>query len=219
VPGPELQNLCDKGEELRESTVRNQFRGQPEAALVYNEWASRLETAVIALRRTDKENAEAYSNAYSRFTTALKNVRVVLHSHPWEPSVPPSENNTETLNASQQNLCPSEQAKGKGKKASVSPGEAENKLIGALCNYHEFSDDGCGNFEPVGVNELARLAGCSSSTASLFIRTNFGSLDSYKNLCSRGGEFVLSLRLLRREVDMLIRQVADGSQLADRETD
>jgi hypothetical protein len=43
-------------------------------------------------------------------------------------------------------------------------GEAEAKLIAALTKHHQYADGSCLNLEPVGNNELARIAEVSEST-------------------------------------------------------
>jgi hypothetical protein len=90
-------------------------------------------------------------------------------------------------------------------KRSTEPGEGQAKLIAALTQHHHYADDGCLNLEPVGVNELARLASVSQSTASTFFNASFsggkkGGHAKYKAICRDAGRLAISIRALRGEI-------------------
>ena len=57
---------------------------------------------------------------------------------------------------------------GKPKRSTVK-GEARVKLIAALTLHHRYADGSCMNCEPIGVNQLARNAEVSPSSASVFV--------------------------------------------------
>ena len=59
-------------------------------------------------------------------------------------------------------------------KRSTERGEAHRKLLAALTAHHKYEDGGCLNLEPIGNNELARLAEVSKATASAFFNKEFG---------------------------------------------
>ncbi len=75
-------------------------------------------------------------------------------------------------------------------KKSTQKGEGREKLIGALTKHHKFAE-GCLNWEPIGNNELARMAGVEESSASEFFKKYFDGHGNYKILCVRNHEKVL----------------------------
>jgi hypothetical protein len=85
----------------------------------------------------------------------------------------------------------------RGRKWSTDRGEAEAKLIAALLMHHRYDNGWFENDEPIGVNELARRADVSKSTASLFLHNMFGSHARYKRVCQDKAK----LRLLLRELN------------------
>ena len=58
-------------------------------------------------------------------------------------------------------------------KRSTERGEARVKLLAALTEHHKYADGSCLNLEPIGNNELARLAEVDQSTASAFFNREF----------------------------------------------
>jgi hypothetical protein len=84
-------------------------------------------------------------------------------------------------------------------KRSTERGEGRVKLIAALTKHHKYADDGCLNLEPVGNNELARLAGVSESTASAFFNREFRGHTRYRAVCRDSAQLVVSLKTLNRE--------------------
>lgn len=84
-------------------------------------------------------------------------------------------------------------------KRSTERGEGRAKLIAALTKHHQYADDGCLNLEPIGNNELARLAGVSESTASAFFNTQFDGHTRYRAVCGDATRLVLALKLLNQE--------------------
>src|SRR5262245_10829995 len=65
-------------------------------------------------------------------------------------------------------------------KRSTERGEGRRKLIAALTNHHQYAKGSCLNQEPVGNNELARLADVEESTASDFFKREFNGHAEYK---------------------------------------
>lgn len=86
----------------------------------------------------------------------------------------------------------------KGKR-STERGEGRAKLIGALTKYHKYADDGCLNLEPVGNNELARLAKVAKRTASAFFDKEFGGHLKYRSLCQDPALLAAALKALNGE--------------------
>jgi hypothetical protein len=84
-------------------------------------------------------------------------------------------------------------------KRSTTRGEGRDKLIAALTKYHQYADGGCLTTEPVGNNELAKLAGVSPSTASAFFNNEFQGHTKYKALCRDAGRLAAALKLLNNE--------------------
>lgn len=97
-------------------------------------------------------------------------------------------------------LAVATEAIGKNPKRSTSPGGATKKLISALTKHHKFANGGCLNLEPIGNNELARLADVDKSTASEFFTAKFQGHDKYKWLCRNDAAgLVAALKLLNGE--------------------
>ena len=84
-------------------------------------------------------------------------------------------------------------------KRSTERGEGRVKLIAALTKHHKYADGSCLNQEPIGNNELARLAGVDGSTASAFFKREFQGLAKYKVACTNTGKLVAMLKLLNGE--------------------
>ena len=84
-------------------------------------------------------------------------------------------------------------------KRSSEKGEAQAKLIAALTKHHEYADRGCLNQDPIGNNDLARLAGVSESTASAFFNKQFDGHIKYRAICSDARSLVTALKLLNHE--------------------
>jgi hypothetical protein len=92
-----------------------------------------------------------------------------------------------------------ETAKRKGSKRpkrSTQRGEGEAKLTSALTKHHQYAEDCCMNLEPVGNNELARLAGVWPSTASAFFEKKFKGYVKYRVVCRDAGRLLESLKAL-----------------------
>ena len=92
----------------------------------------------------------------------------------------------------------------KKSKRSTERGEGRAKLIGALTKHHQYADGSCLNLEPIGNNELARLAEVSESTASAFFNNEFnqgetGGHTVYRALCRDPGRLADSLKVLNGE--------------------
>lgn len=84
-------------------------------------------------------------------------------------------------------------------KRSTEPGEAHAKLVAALTHHHRYADGGCLNFEPVGCNELARLAGVSKATAARFFAKYFKGHVHYRYACGHKAKLRGALMLLNGE--------------------
>lgn len=79
-------------------------------------------------------------------------------------------------------------------------GAGRAKLIAALTKYHRYTDGREINETPVGVNELARLAGVVGDTASRFFTWAFGSHDRYKAVCDSKRGLIFHLQKLNGEL-------------------
>ena len=84
-------------------------------------------------------------------------------------------------------------------KRSTEKGEGRVKLIAALTKHHKYADGSCLNLEPIGNNELARLAGVSESTASAFFKKEFKGHIKYRVACGDTTRLVTALKLLNQE--------------------
>jgi hypothetical protein len=72
-------------------------------------------------------------------------------------------------------------------------------LIAALTKHHEYSNGSCLNLEPIGNNDLARLAGVAESTASDFFKEEFRGHAQYRNTCPNVTGLVMALKILNGE--------------------
>lgn len=86
------------------------------------------------------------------------------------------------------------------KKRSTVKGEAREKMIGALTLHHKYAQDSCLNLEPIGNNELARLAQVSKAIASAFFSKEFKGHKKYQALCGDTTRLVAVLKLLNQEI-------------------
>ena len=91
----------------------------------------------------------------------------------------------------------------KRKRSSVK-GEAREKLIAALTKHHQYAEGGCLNLEPIGNNELARLAEVAGSTVSEFFNREFNEgqkrgFAKYRVICREPRRLADSLKALRGE--------------------
>ncbi len=89
-------------------------------------------------------------------------------------------------------------------KRSTARGEGRDKCIAVLTKHHEYADGGCLNMEPIGNNELARLAEVSPSTATAFFNNEFNGRNrrgyaKYRVICRDAGRLTDSLKALRGE--------------------
>jgi hypothetical protein len=84
-------------------------------------------------------------------------------------------------------------------KRSTERGEGRTKLIAALTKYHEYYNGSCGKLEPIGNNELARLAGVAKRTASAFFSEKFHGHTKYRALCNDAPRLVAALKALNGE--------------------
>jgi hypothetical protein len=84
-------------------------------------------------------------------------------------------------------------------KRSTEKGEGDAKLIPALTAHHKYAKDSVLNLDPIGCNELARLARVSPSTASGFFEKQFGGYAKYRLKCRDEAMLIPALKLLNRE--------------------
>jgi hypothetical protein len=84
-------------------------------------------------------------------------------------------------------------------KRSTERGEGRAKLIAALTKHHKYADGGCLNLEPVGNNELARMAEVSKRTASAFFDKEFDGHLKYRSLCQDAVRLAAALKALNGE--------------------
>jgi hypothetical protein len=84
-------------------------------------------------------------------------------------------------------------------KRSTESGEGHIKLVAALTMHHQYADGSCLNVEPVGSNELARMAKVSKATASAFFKKEFKGHGGYKGICSDAASLAAALKLLNQE--------------------
>ena len=89
-------------------------------------------------------------------------------------------------------------------KKSTSKGDAQDKLIAALSHHHKYEANEtnlpCIHLDPVGNNELARLAGVDKATASTFFKKAFKGYSKYRQICRDGARLAYYLKSLRGEV-------------------
>lgn len=96
------------------------------------------------------------------------------------------------------------EAKAVRTKRSTESGEARAKIVAALTAHHKYGNGSCGNFGPIGVNELARLAEVSSGSVSQFFQKHFAEPDAkagegltrYKAACRERAKLCDALELL-----------------------
>lgn len=81
-------------------------------------------------------------------------------------------------------------------KRSTAKNEAQSKIVPALLHHHKYDDGGCLNLEPIGVRQLARLAGVRESTVSEFFKKRFGGWNAYRVKCRDAGCLADSLKVL-----------------------
>ncbi|OHB70150.1 MAG: hypothetical protein A2V70_14820 [Planctomycetes bacterium RBG_13_63_9] len=84
-------------------------------------------------------------------------------------------------------------------KRSTESGEARIKLIAALTKHHGYADGSSLNLEPIGNNELARLAEVAKRTASAFFKKEFHGHAKYKALCRDSPRLAAALKALNGE--------------------
>jgi hypothetical protein len=79
-------------------------------------------------------------------------------------------------------------------------GGAQEKLIAALTKHHRYADGGCLNLEPIGNNELARLAGVGAATALRFFNKWFKGYAKYRSICMRDvSKLIDTIKAMRGE--------------------
>jgi hypothetical protein len=104
-------------------------------------------------------------------------------------------------------------------KRSTVGGEGRVKLIGAITKHHKYSNGSCLNWNYVGNNELARLAGVHNSTASDFFKKEFEGHSKYKTFCQNETNLVTALQMLNDEFTPAILYKLLPDEPADAESD
>ncbi len=94
---------------------------------------------------------------------------------------------------------PAEPTRATKAKRSTERDEARRKLISALTMHHRYADGGCLNLEPIGGNQLARLAKVAHSTGSEFFKREFKGHTKYRAVCTDATQLVAALKLLNQE--------------------
>jgi hypothetical protein len=85
-------------------------------------------------------------------------------------------------------------------KRSTEQGEGQVRLVAALALHHKYADGGCLNLEPIGNNELARLAGVGSATALRFFEKWFKGHAKYRSICMRDvSKLIDTIKAMRGE--------------------
>jgi len=95
------------------------------------------------------------------------------------------------------------------KRKNTAPGDAEDRIIAALCKHHKYHDSGrgelsCENWEACGINALARLADVAKSSVTAFLARklpvgpNEKPQQVYNRICS-DRTLPIFLQLWRRE--------------------
>lgn len=84
-------------------------------------------------------------------------------------------------------------------KRSSERGEGRLKLIAALTKHHKYADGGCLNLEPIGNNELSRLAGVAKRTASDFFGKEFEGHARYRAMCNDPQRLMAAIKALNGE--------------------
>jgi hypothetical protein len=87
----------------------------------------------------------------------------------------------------------------KKRKKSTARGEGQIKLIAALTKHHQYADGGCLKQEPISINQLAKLAKVSPSTAWEFIKKEFQGQKNYQALCDDKDMLLWALKVLNEE--------------------
>jgi hypothetical protein len=77
-------------------------------------------------------------------------------------------------------------------KRSTAKGEAQDKIVAALTEHHQYAGGGCLNTEPIGVNELKERYDVSKASASRFFKKEFGSHAKYRNVYCRDDRYLLA---------------------------
>ena len=106
-------------------------------------------------------------------------------------------------------------------KKSTAKGEARAKLISALTSHHQYSNGGCGEYQPISVNELSRQAKVAPSTASAFFTKQFQGHKKYQRGCEGKSTLITALKLLNDEFTpgMLVQGAAMKSDRKPLDTD
>ena len=109
-------------------------------------------------------------------------------------------------------------------KRSTAKGDAEAKIIGALTAHHGYSNGGCSNFAPIGVNELARKAEVGAASVNRFFDKQFngGKKEGHKQygrLCHSQSGLVTAIKLLNGEFSpyLLLNNGAAATVVSDDE--
>jgi len=172
--------------------------------------AIRAETAILELRNPEallsglwwmgEDRLKQMRSKLTEIDLELKeriiDLKAILH--------PDCESRYQKVNPPPDGKPPSAESTGgetmvKTRKRSTTRGDGREKLISALTKHHKYSDGSCLNQEPIGNNELAKLANVSKSTASEFFKKAFGGTEKYRAACSKLDLLIPALKLLNNE--------------------
>ena len=119
----------------------------------------------------------------------------------WAEWKPVSTNGTKAEAGTPNKTDSSTNPQGTKNKRSTGKGEAQAKIVAALTLHHKYENGQCDKSTgPIRVNELARLAVVSKSTASTFFRKEFGNgRFEYNRTCDNYKELVNYLRRVNGE--------------------
>ncbi len=145
------------------------------------------------------QNCEGFLRVAEQGQTLLQ--QMTAQHDPFAFVDAPAQPNTAEPNTAQPNTAEPSTVAAPPRKAkrSTERGEGRIKLIAALTLHHQYGAGECLNQEPVGNNELARLAEVSESTASAFFHKQFGGHTKYRAMCAEATRLVAALKLLNQE--------------------
>ncbi|MCK6454938.1 MAG: hypothetical protein L6Q92_00200 [Phycisphaerae bacterium] len=166
-----------------------------------------LVNVATRLRRTDPPSARHIALALA-WLGAVVNQKMVQYARPAHPDQLKPENIVRVCHAAADALAGPQAASAGDESDDSSPtkakrsterGEGRAKLIAALTKHHRYADGSCLNLDPIGNNELARLADVDQATASAFFKQQFNGHGKYKAACADAAQLAAALKLLNGE--------------------
>lgn len=171
---------------------------------VFEEQANRFENCLDEfteisdryLTLCDGEDIEArdeyfitWQKSEKEMWNTIQNLAVILD---WKPK------NIQILNESPKSV--SDKLK---KKKPATAKDSQVKIVAALMKHHQYESDSCLKEEPIGVNQLADLAGPSSATVTRFFQSKFknNGYAGYKATCRNNASLVGFLKGLSGDIN------------------